>query len=101
MSFETNRNHYSQFDTVGTPFPMKLLNKRHIHEEAFRKGVEDFRRGNLDCPYSSGFLVIREWHRGFNTEYFRNLERVKTREIERSVQAREQYYRDRPQLDPR
>lgn len=63
---------------------MKLLNKRHIHEDAFRKGVDDFRRGNLDCPYSSGFLVIREWHRGFNTEYFRNLDKVKMRERERS-----------------
>lgn len=78
---------------------MKLLNKRHIHEEAFRKGVDDFRRGNLDCPYNSGFLVIREWHRGFNTEYFRNLEKVKAREFERRVVSIGQWAN--AQLDPR
>lgn len=94
----SNSSHHSQFDTVRVTFPMKLLNKRHIHEEAFRKGVDDFRRGNLDCPYSSGFLVIREWQRGFNTEYFRNLDRVKAREIERMSQRLPM---TNPQLDPR
>lgn len=85
-----------KFDTVGTPFPMKLLNKRHIHEEAFRKGIDDFRRGNLDCPYSSGFLVIREWHRGFNTGYFRNLDRIGKLNVSLA-----DYDRANPQLDPR
>jgi hypothetical protein len=41
-------------------------------EHAFRKGIEAFRKGNFNSPFSSGSLNHKEWQRGFNSAYVEN-----------------------------
>ena len=55
------------------------MNTAHIHEQAFKRGVYDFFNGNLDNPYKPTTLWAKEWQRGFDNGYFRNLKRLKTR----------------------
>lgn len=50
---------------------------QHIHEKAYYKGYRDFLHGRLDCPYRKDSLVAKEWQRGQNAAYFKNLEKLK------------------------
>lgn len=49
-------------------------------KEVFEQGRRAFKYGNIDSPYAEGTFMFREWTRGFNAEYFANLERVLKRE---------------------
>lgn len=53
------------------------INPQHIHEKAYYKGYRDFLHGRLDCPYRKDSLVAKEWQRGQNAAYFKNLEKLK------------------------
>lgn len=50
---------------------------------AFERGQADFKRGSLSSPFSYDSLPYKEWQRGFNEAYFKNLEKVKTDESRR------------------
>jgi hypothetical protein len=43
---------------------------------AFDMGVRAFNRGIFDSPYKEGTVLLKEWHRGFNTAYFNNLDKL-------------------------
>ena len=44
------------------------------------EGKQSFKRGKLGNPYPANTRSNRDWEYGFNTEYFKNLKRVKERE---------------------
>lgn len=50
--------------------------------KAYEEGYKDFRRGQLSNPYKEGTNKHREWEQGFNKAYFKNLEFVKTKNLE-------------------
>jgi len=39
-------------------------------------GYVSFKRGQMNCPYSSNTMQAREWMRGFNKAYFEQQARV-------------------------
>lgn len=41
--------------------------------EAFLRGIEDFRRGQTRNPYKPRAYYHKEWERGFNYAYYDNL----------------------------
>ena len=41
----------------------------------YARGMKAFRRGELANPYNEGTQRYRDWARGFDQAYFRNLER--------------------------
>ena len=43
---------------------------------AFDMGFRAFQRGIFDSPYKEGTVLLKEWHRGFNTAYFTNLDKL-------------------------
>ena len=49
----------------------------------FNEGHQSFKQGKLNNPYKKDTQWNREWLRGFNSAYFRNLERVKKYETRR------------------
>ncbi len=49
----------------------------------FSEGHQAFKQGKLDNPYKKDTQWNREWLRGFNSAYFRNLERVEKYESRR------------------
>lgn len=53
----------------------------------FNEGNEAFRKGKLDNPYKKDTHWNREWLRGFNNAYFKNLERVQKNEHRRRSNA--------------
>lgn len=44
---------------------------------AFDMGYRAFQRGIFDAPYKDGTVLLKEWHRGFDTAYFHNQDRLK------------------------
>jgi hypothetical protein len=46
----------------------------------FNEGKRDFKKGQISNPYNPDTQRNREWERGFNSEYFRNLDQVIKRE---------------------
>lgn len=42
----------------------------------FKEGIRDFNVGQLINPYNSDTYRSREWERGSNTAYFKNLKRI-------------------------
>ena len=42
----------------------------------FEWGQEAFKKGRLTCPIDSNTMQAREWHRGWNTAYHENLQKV-------------------------
>ena len=50
----------------------------------FEKGVQCFRQGRVRSPYPLNTMQYREWQRGWNTAYFENLRKVKSREQARA-----------------
>ena len=44
------------------------------------EGKQSFKKCNLGNPYPANTRSNRDWEYGFNTEYFKNLKRVKERE---------------------
>lgn len=50
--------------------------------KAFNEGQSAFLTGQVGNPYPLNTNKYREWERGFNKAYFRNLEKVK--QIEQS-----------------
>lgn len=55
-----------------------VQNDKHIHELAFYRGYRDFVHGKLDSPYRRDSLLSKEWQRGQNAAYFKNLELLKS-----------------------
>lgn len=49
--------------------------------KAFNEGASAFIRGQVGNPYSLNTNNHREWERGWNTEYFKNLERLKNESV--------------------
>ena len=47
--------------------------KRKQPNEAFLKGIEDFRQGQTRNPYKPKSYYFKEWERGFNYAYYDNL----------------------------
>ena len=41
------------------------------------EGFKDFYNGNVTNPYAADTNSYRDWERGFNSAYFKNLEKVK------------------------
>lgn len=62
---------------TSTPTESITPNTQHIHEKAFYRGYRDFTHGRLDCPYHKHSLVAKEWQRGQNAAYFRNLKKLR------------------------
>lgn len=48
---------------------------KHWFTDFYQEGYEAFRVGILDCPFEQNTQKYREWLRGFNTAYFKNLRR--------------------------
>ena len=46
----------------------------------FEKGVIAFNRGFIKSPYNINTMQYREWQRGFNFAYAKNLKKVKENE---------------------
>lgn len=46
----------------------------------FVKGQKDFQEGNLENPFNPDTQRHREWQRGFDKAYYKNLEKVLKRE---------------------
>lgn len=51
----------------------KNKKKSFAHNEAYLKGLADFRKGNLTNPYRVNTYYWKEWQRGFDNAYFENL----------------------------
>ena len=49
----------------------------------FEKGVIAFNRGFIKSPYNINTMQYREWQRGFNFAYAKNLKKVKENENRR------------------
>ena len=49
----------------------------------YSEGNEAFKQGKVNNPYKKDTQWNREWLRGFNSAYFKNLERVKKYETRR------------------
>ena len=47
--------------------------KRKQPNEAYLRGLEDFKRGQTRNPYRPKSYYFKEWERGFNTAYHDNL----------------------------
>ena len=47
--------------------------KRKQPNEAYLKGLEDFKRGQIRNPYKPKTYYFKEWERGFNIAYYDNL----------------------------
>lgn len=47
--------------------------KRKQPNEAYLRGLEDFKRGMTRNPYRPKSYYFKEWERGFNTAYYDNL----------------------------
>jgi hypothetical protein len=68
-------------------YTASLIDKEHIVEQAYRKGLYDFYNGNIvngvktvaANPYRKGTLYAQEWERGFNVGYFRVKEKMERR----------------------
>lgn len=41
--------------------------------DAYTTGYHSFFDGKIVCPYKDGTHFAREWHRGFNKAYFKNM----------------------------
>jgi hypothetical protein len=50
----------------------------------FEWGQEAFKRGKVTCPIDSNTMQAREWHRGWNTAYHVNLQKVQRNEQARA-----------------
>jgi hypothetical protein len=46
--------------------------------KAFEEGRSAFLTGQVGTPYPLSSNKYKEWERGFNKEYFRNLEKLKS-----------------------
>lgn len=53
--------------------------------KAYNQGYGDFVKGNVVNPYSVDSYNYKEWERGFNRAYFRNLEWVNEREAKKKA----------------
>ena len=69
---------------------LKQKNRRHgLSKYAaplriqFEKGVIAFNRGFIKSPYNINTMQYREWQRGFNFAYAKNLKKVKENENRR------------------
>ena len=49
----------------------------------YNEGNDAFKYGKMNNPYKKNTHWNREWLRGFNSAYFRNLERVDRNETKR------------------
>ena len=49
-----------------------------------QRGFKDFYRARISNPFNSNTMQHREWQRGWNTAYFENLRKVKSREQARA-----------------
>lgn len=58
----------------------------------YSEGNEAFKQGKVNNPYKKDTHWNREWLRGFNGAYFRNLERVNKNEARRG--SKETYESD-------
>jgi hypothetical protein len=47
--------------------------QRHFSKNAFERGRNDFKKGQLKNPYYHTSFNAKEWQRGFDKEYFLNL----------------------------
>lgn len=52
-------------------------NEKSLATNPYYQGRKDFLRGRLDNPYYRGSLYAKEWDRGFNAAYFKNLQMLK------------------------
>jgi hypothetical protein len=52
-----------------------MNDNRKSGTDAYRLGFKAFFDGKLDNPYSEDTWFGKEWARGFNTAYFRNIEK--------------------------
>ena len=66
---------------------LKQKNRRHGLSKydaplriQFEKGVIAFNRGFIKSPYNINTMQYREWQRGFNFAYAKNLKKVKENE---------------------
>ena len=71
---------------------LKQKNRRHGLSKydaplriQFEKGVIAFNRGFIKSPYNINTMQYREWQRGFNFAYAKNLKKVKENENRRRV----------------
>ena len=69
---------------------LKQKNRRHGLSKydaplriQFEKGVIAFNRGFIKSPYNINTMQYREWQRGFNFAYAKNLKKVKENENRR------------------
>ena len=69
---------------------LKQKNRRHGLSKydaplriQFEKGVIAFNRGFIKRPYNINTMQYREWQRGFNFAYAKNLKKVKENENRR------------------
>ena len=69
---------------------LKQKNRRHGISKydaplriQFEKGVIAFNRGFIKSPYNINTMQYREWQRGFNFAYAKNLKKVKENENRR------------------
>ena len=50
--------------------------KRYPRDNSFNRGRNDFKRGNLICPFAFSTSDGREWQRGWNAGYEDNLREI-------------------------
>ena len=67
--YDYNGNALSKYDA-----PLKIQ---------FEKGINAFKKGNMKNPYNFRTMKYREWQRGYNLAYFKNLEKLKRDENRR------------------
>jgi hypothetical protein len=66
--------HDNNKTSTASPSTKPKDSNKHIYEKAYYKGYRDFLHGKLDDPYRKNSLLSKEWQRGQNAAYFKNLE---------------------------
>ena len=52
---------------------LRQTTTRKPPKQAYEEGVQAFFKGTMDNPYKPRTYYWKEWNRGFDTAYFKNL----------------------------